>query len=123
MANVRGVRLLSGEDLIGDLDEQALENGLLFVNKPLQVVMGPGPNGQMTLGFVPFIPFKKGTRLDLPFASVLFVYDINEDLVKAYTQTTSGIVLANAGDLPPERGTSDPQPPNTTGGRPRLTLM
>lgn len=121
MTNVRGVRLLSGEDLIGDLDEQALDAGLLFVNKPLQIVMGPGPNGQMSIGLAPFIPFKKGTRLDLPAQSILFVYDINEDLVKAYTQATSGIVLANAGDLPPERPASEQTPP--TGGRPKLHLM
>jgi hypothetical protein len=114
MAKVRGVRLLSGEDLIGDLDEESIEYGLLFVNKPLQIVMGPGPNGQMSIGLAPFIPFKKGTRLDLPASSVLFVYDINEDLVKAYTQATSSIVIAGANELPPE------QPQEQTRGGLRL---
>ena len=105
MANIQILRLLSGEDVLGQVEIVKTDTGKtkFKVTDPVGVSIVRQQNGQPGVGFIPFplhrvsdptSPPKKGFTIDFPQESVVYYYVPAQDFVDNYNQIYgSGIVL------------------------------
>jgi len=93
MAEIKCIRLTTGEDIICELSE----NGDSYIlNNPVQLGMVPSQsNGQPTFGFVPFPIYgkdKKDFSLTVAKSHVMFVTEAVDEFITQYKTMNSGIV-------------------------------
>lgn len=89
MANVRVVKLVSGEDVVCDLVEG---DGSYALKNPARFVVTP-----QGVGMMPFSPFSKSTEFVVKEAHVICVGEVEEEIYNAWSsQFGSGIVLAGS---------------------------
>ena len=99
--NVRGIRLLSGEDIIAGVTENrgtfaAFPNQIqsYILSKPAQIMIQAGAGGRPQMGLGDFIAFAKEKQIEISADKVVFVYDPVPELINAYNTTFgSGIVV------------------------------
>ena len=93
---VLALRLVTGEDLLGELESES-ETEFVLVN-PVGITVVRGKDGQPNVGFSPF-PLhseqKTGTTIALAKKHVVYSYIPAEDFVKNYNQ------IFGSGILPP----------------------
>ena len=68
MANIQIVKLTTGEDLIGDLEELEMEGRqFLLINKPALIMIMPQPGSEtdFTVGLAPYAPFAKDHKVPI----------------------------------------------------------
>jgi hypothetical protein len=92
---VLALKLITGEDVLGELESQS-ETEFVICN-PVGISIVRGKDGQPNVGFSPF-PLhseqKSGTTLALAKKNVVYSYTPAEDFVSNYNQIFgSGIVL------------------------------
>jgi hypothetical protein len=88
--NIKLVKLLSGEDLIADVNVVVTR---LNMKNPLRVVVMPSAAGQSpNVGFAPWAPFSKDTDFKLDMAHVLAIMEPVDEFVQQYKMTVSPIV-------------------------------
>jgi hypothetical protein len=92
---VLALKLITGEDVLGELESQS-ETEFVICN-PVGISIVRGKDGQPNVGFSPF-PLhseqKPGTTLALAKKNVVYSYTPAEDFVSNYNQIFgSGIVL------------------------------
>jgi len=88
MAAVRILKLVTGEDVIGVIDEAEVDEGkkVISVKAPHYIMMratGEDQN-EFTLGLTPYAPYAKNSVIGLIPRHVISVCDPNDDLMKAY---------------------------------------
>ena len=93
------LKLVTGEDVLGELESQS-ESEFVLCN-PVGIAVVRGEKGQPSVGFAPF-PIhgeqKEGTTIALAKKHVVYYYTPAEDFITNYNQIFgSGIVL------PPEK--------------------
>ena len=98
---VLALRLVKGEDLLGELESES-ETEFVLVN-PVGITVVRGKDGQPNVGFSPF-PLhseqKTGTTIALAKKHVVYSYIPAEDFVKNYNQIFgSGIILPPTNQL------------------------
>ena len=98
---VLALRLVTGEDLLGELESES-ETEFVLVN-PVGITVVRGKDGQPNVGFSPF-PLhseqKTGTTIALVKKHVVYSYIPAEDFVKNYNQIFgSGIILPPTNQL------------------------
>jgi hypothetical protein len=91
MAIIKAVRLISGEELIGEVvDESADEIALKNV---VVVVMSRNQTGDINIGFVPFAPYcGKGATFDFNRSQTYFVKEVDTMMENQYNSIFGGIV-------------------------------
>jgi len=90
---IKLVRLKSGEDLVADID---INTDAVTLENPAMImpVGNPGADGQVQMGFGPWVPFAKSKTFEVPREHVVFIADPADDIVNNYRQMFgSGIVV------------------------------
>jgi hypothetical protein len=92
MANIKCLKLISGDEVIADIDEGI--EGLVILRKPLQIMMIPNQNNQFGIGLAPFCPYAKDDMIPLRSGAVLSIFDPETGMLNEYnTRCGSGIVV------------------------------
>jgi hypothetical protein len=94
--NVLAIKLVSGEDVLG---EEIFSSSNINLKNPVGVSIVRGPNGQPNVGFSPF-PLhgeqKKDQVIEFQKCHVVYSYTPSEDFVSNYNQIFgSGLILPN----------------------------
>ena len=93
--NVIALKLITGEDVLGEVQSQS-ETEFVLEN-PVGIAVVRGQNGQPNVGFAPFpihAPQEKGTTIALAKKHVVYSYVPAEDFISNYNQIFgSGIVV------------------------------
>lgn len=85
--DVIGLKLITGEDLLGEVESQS-ETEFVFVN-PVGISIVRGPDGQPSVGFTPFpmhAEQKSGTTVSIKKKHVVYDYVPAEDFITNYNQ-------------------------------------
>jgi len=102
MKQLRIFKLINGEDVLAQLENQEGSNFTLL--NPVGITIVRGPNGQPSVGFSPFPihaeqeqpSVKMHKTIDIPKSSVVYSYDPAQDFKNNYDQLFgAGIVLPN----------------------------
>ena len=97
--DIIAMKLVTGEELLGELESQS-ETEYVLVN-PVGIAVVRGQNGQPSVGFAPFpihAEQKTGATIALAKKNVVYSYTPAEDFITNYNQIFgSGIVV------PPEK--------------------
>ena len=97
--DIIAMKLVTGEELLGELESQS-ETEYVLVN-PVGIAVVRGQNGQPSVGFAPFplhAEQKTGATIALAKKNVVYSYTPAEDFITNYNQVFgSGIVV------PPEK--------------------
>ena len=92
MANIKCLKLISGDEVIADIDEGI--EGLVILRKPLQIMMIPNQNNQFGIGLAPFCPYAKDDMIPLRSGAVLSIFDPETGMLNEYnSRYGSGIVV------------------------------
>ena len=100
MAAVRILKLVTGEDVIGVVEEEEVEKGrkVISVKAPHYIMMKASGETQneFVLGLTPYAPYAKNAVIGLIPRHVISVCDPNDDLMKAYkARFENGVVTSN----------------------------
>lgn len=98
--NIVALKLLSGEDILCDLSHE--DDSSIQVENPATIVAQQSPDGRgVSVGLAPYLPFSQDKKLKIFKHAVVAVFTPDKQLSNEYNRIFgSGIVLANAGDIP-----------------------
>lgn len=94
MANVKCLKLISGDEVIADIDEGV--DGLVILKKPLQIMLVPNPTQQNQFGIAlaPFCPYAKDDVIPIRSGAVLTIFDPETGMLNEYnSRYGSGLVV------------------------------
>ncbi len=92
MANIKCLKLISGDEVIADIDEGI--EGLVILKKPLQIMMIPNQNNQFGIGLAPFCPYAKDDMVPLRSGAVLSIFEPETGMLNEYnSRYGSGLVV------------------------------
>lgn len=92
MSNVKCVKLISGEEIIADIDESF--DGLVLLKKPLLIMMVPNQNNQFGIGLTPFCPYSKEDTIPIRSGAIITVFEPETGMKNEYnTRFGTGIVV------------------------------
>lgn len=92
MSNVRCIKLISGEEIIADIDQSV--DGLLILKNPLQIMMIPGQNNQFGIGLAPFCPYAKETNIPVREGAIVTIFEPETGMLNEYNiRFGSGIIV------------------------------
>lgn len=93
---IKCLKLSTGEDVIGDVLDKALENDPTIVRNPAQIVLQQKEGGGVGAAFMPFAPFAKDNKVTFYSNGVVGECEIDMNLANEYNRIFgSGIVVAN----------------------------
>jgi len=88
---VKGIKLFSGEEIVGEVTFED-ENEILLKN-PLIVMMQRTPDGDVGIGFVPFAPYlPKGHPIPFKTAATVYALEVDDNMKNNYSKAFGGIV-------------------------------
>jgi hypothetical protein len=92
MSNIKCLKLISGDEVIADIDEGI--EGLVILKKPLQIMMIPNQNNQFGIGLAPFCPYAKDDMVPLRSGAILSIFEPETGMLNEYnSRYGSGIVV------------------------------
>jgi hypothetical protein len=92
MSNIKCLKLISGDEVIADIDEGI--EGLVILKKPLQIMMIPNQNNQFGIGLAPFCPYAKDDVVPLRSGAILSIFEPEIGMLNEYnSRYGSGIVV------------------------------
>ena len=99
MNNIKMVKLISGEEILGNIVPDG--SGGVNVQKPMVLGMMPSPNpgGQPQLGLGEYLPLSDETGVRFKNEHVLFIYTPKQQIVNAYRASTSNLALPQSSGL------------------------
>ena len=108
MSNPKLIQLMSGQFLIGDVQEG--DDGKIQIKDPFEVSIQPmqTPDGQVVpqAAMFPFAMMSKTREFEFPASSVqLGPLNADDNCTQNWRKATSGLVEAGPGDLPPDPAT------------------
>ena len=93
--NILALKLVTGEEVLGEIESQ--DETYYVLSNPVGISIVRGPDGQPSVGFTPFplhAEQKKDSTLDLKKSHVLYSYVPAKEFITNYNQIFgSGIVL------------------------------
>lgn len=106
MANIKLIRLLSGEEIVAEVVEEKkllvsddvdqssdYAGGPLKLKNPFLVVLQPGPNDQVKVGMAPWMMLKKkDAALTIQSLAIVCVTDPGKEVADRYAQLNSVIL-------------------------------
>ena len=96
MKNIKIIRLSTGEDVIGDIEQK---NDHIVVRKSFVLIprqMAPGQPVQLVLS--PWQPYTDDKEIMVDNSKVITMINPKPDIKKNYEENTSGILQATAAD-------------------------
>ena len=97
MANLRILKLTTGEELVGDIVEETPEK--YRVENPCVLGIAMGPNGKASLQMQPMLIFSEQKKVDILRANIIYDVSVAPEIENKYNEIYgSGIVL------PPSQG-------------------
>jgi hypothetical protein len=97
MANVQILKLASGEDVIGLIDEMVVDGrAVITVEKGCLLLMRPKENSpyEFSIGMAPFAPYAKGLKLPIFPAHIVSIYEPETGLLNEYNKRFgSGLIV------------------------------
>lgn len=100
-------KLISGEFVITSVvgeQESPITGSEIVCDTPFIVHFAAAPNGQLAINLFPLNPFASKTSEKVTLKKdhiIMFVDNINDQIIKQYVEITSGIMLAKENDVPP----------------------
>ena len=92
MSNIKCLKLISGDEVIADIDEGI--EGLVILKKPLQIMMIPNQNNQFGIGLAPFCPYAKDDVIPLRSGAILSIFEPETGMLNEYnSRYGSGLVV------------------------------
>jgi hypothetical protein len=103
MSNIKLVRLVTGEVLVGHVQDDDQNNPIALtdirIEHPFIIGIQPLPDGNMTVNLVPYLPFSEDSTFDIHFQNILHISNPNKglaDKVAGMIATArSGLLLPN----------------------------
>lgn len=96
MAQIFTARLLSGEHIIGELQEET--PGGIVLDKALLIGVIEGPDGKPQIGVSSVSHLaprdQKGHKIVLPQSAILCVIDFDDQIINMYKQSVGSIITA-----------------------------
>ena len=95
--NVKIMRLLSGEELIAEIIDDAGDTNKIVIKNPLRVMIIPTKSTpqQPTVGFAPWMEFADGNKFELDKSHIMCIMNPVKEFVNQYNQTFGGIITPN----------------------------
>lgn len=87
MSNIKIVRLVSGEEILGEL-KRSTSIGAFTIHSPAIII--PSERGQISLA--PWMPYGQMEGVEIQYDKTVFVVDPQDSLRDHYIEVTSGIV-------------------------------
>jgi hypothetical protein len=95
------IELANGRDMIGRV--HSADGMSVVIKRPAILMMEPGPGGTVRMGLVPYgAPIFPTEEATLQASHVILAHDVPKQVEDQYVKQTSGIVPANASQLPPD---------------------
>ena len=96
MNNIKLIKLSTGEEVLTEIVTSDLEG--YQIKNAVTLIYQPSPDGKMTAGFAPFMPYSKG---DITVASSSLIAEANVDdqMLYEYKRIFSNIVVAQPGSF------------------------
>lgn len=92
MSNVKVIKLISGEEIIADIDESI--EGLVILKKPLMIMMVPNQNNQFGIGLAPFCPYAKDEVVPIRAGAIVTIFEPDTGMKNEYNvRYGSGLVV------------------------------
>lgn len=90
--NIKCIKTIIGEDLIGELTETI--GGHIQLKSPCAVIMVPMQNNQFTIALAPYMPFVQQKEFTFKPSDVMFVCDPSTELKNEYSRIMgTGIIV------------------------------
>lgn len=86
MANIRVIRLLNGEELIGDLTKIEDQTVTMENIAIVQIVPSSTNPNSMTIGLIPFAPYAADKSFDFGANHITTFFTPNDDLIANYNR-------------------------------------
>lgn len=97
--DVVAVKLVSGEEIIGKIISKPVDpNYQLVLSKPVVLGMQQAPNGDVGLGFGPFmLGIDDDVKITLEQSSYITMVKARGEIEKAYIKSTTGLEVPPSG--------------------------
>jgi hypothetical protein len=89
---INGLRLLSGEDVLGEIS-YSLDEHQIKLKSPMQVHVFPVGDGRFGIGLMPFLPYSSSKELTVSGDKIILEFDPTPELVAEYTKQVSGLIV------------------------------
>lgn len=81
--NVKTLKLVTGEDIIADIEEK--NENVVVLKNPVQVSMVPNRSGsQPTFGFIPFPLTSNDKQIEISLSNIMFICNAAEEFENQY---------------------------------------
>lgn len=99
MSEIIALKLVTGEEVIGEVKETLDKSGAILLIKPRVITIMRSPDGRQGLGLVPFSMSNMDATVSFSKDHVMCQLEPMKQVVDVYLQETSGIQLASS--VPP----------------------
>jgi F0F1-type ATP synthase alpha subunit len=89
---IKCVKLITGEDLIGDVIEHDLD--VVKLKNPLTIVLMPSDQTHFSVGLAPYLPFSNQKEFTFLGKHILLMFDPVAEMKNDYNRITGGLVIA-----------------------------
>lgn len=100
MSNLKCIRMLAGEEVMGDVDESS--DQVVKIKAPASIHLVPGQSSQqVSIGLLPWLPYSDDEEFTIGRDKIVTIHTPSVDLINNYNRLFgSGIQIAGAGALP-----------------------
>ena len=99
MSNVKIVRLLNGDEIIGDIS--TLDTQQLLIKSPAQIQIVGDEGGRMQMGLVPYLFLAKDQKEDVKISdfAIVTVYTPNDEVLNSYNKSFGNGIITQTSQL------------------------
>ena len=89
--NVKALKLVSGEEIVGEV--VAEDETTVTLKNPLAIMLSRAQTGDLNVGFVPFAPYLgQEPTIKLELAKLQFINEVDEQMKNQYNSIFGGII-------------------------------
>lgn len=91
MANLRIIKLITGEEIVGDIE---IKDASVRIENPCVIGIAMAPNGKATLQMQPMLIFSEQKVVELQLSHVIYNVSVAQEIQNKYNEIYgSGIVM------------------------------
>jgi|GEM_PF-3774114 len=93
MSEIKGFRLISGEDVLAEVESnEEVVLSYIFKN-PVRIAMVPNSNtGEYKFAIVPLIPYSEDEEITISTDKVMFTFNVVSEVIEQYKQIFGTII-------------------------------
>jgi len=97
MAEVKLVRLVTGEDVLTDKVQLLIKEDRRFysLNKPTRMAFATGDDGNVGVRLIPLCPFTNDEQVDIAEDHVLYTVEVVDEIAQEYHRIHNNVVVPN----------------------------